>query len=123
MRKRFLIAGSGLVVVVLGLSLFWLWPDDRIHPASCERIHEGMTLAEVEAILGGPAGVYTRDGKDWSMGMLGNGVSRINDERLVWVGNSGGIRVDFDEEGQVHVTQGVPRQQNFWNRMRSWLSL
>jgi hypothetical protein len=123
MRKRFLIAGTGLVIVAVGLSLFWLWPNERVSPASCERIHEGMSLPEVEAILGGPAGVYTSDGNDWSMGMLDGGTRHINHRRLVWVGNNSGIRVDFDEEGQVAVKQWVPRQQSIWNRMRAWIGL
>jgi hypothetical protein len=32
--------------------------SDRITAANCERIREGMSLADVEAVLGGPAGTY-----------------------------------------------------------------
>jgi hypothetical protein len=45
--------GVGLVAVVW---LWLLWPRTLWHK-DAERIHEGMTLAEVETILNGPADV------------------------------------------------------------------
>src|SRR5437588_11655937 len=103
MRKRVLAAGGGLAVLLGSvLAMLWyVWPHDQISRASCEQIHEGMTLRDVEAVLGGPPGTYTANGQDWSMGMLHNGVRPITHTREVWVGDDGGIRVDFDEQGWV----------------------
>jgi hypothetical protein len=121
MRVRLLLAGG--VPAILGLFLFFIWPYDAISPASCERIQEGMTLPEVEVILGGPSGAYTRDGNDWSMGMLSGGLRQINHRRLVWVIDNGGIRVDFDQHGKVALKQWCPRHAGIWSRMRSCLGL
>jgi hypothetical protein len=120
MRKRVLAVCGGLAVLLVAvLAIVWyLWPDDRISPASCERIHEGMTRLEVEAILGGPPGAYTADGQDWSMGMLHGGVRHIGTKREVWVADDGGIRVDFDQQGRVDICQWCPRRQSFWQRLR-----
>ncbi len=116
----------GLVTAlgVAGFAVAWVaWPDGPIGPASCERIHQGMELGEVETILGGPEGCYTSDGRDWSMGMLHNGVRPLGHHRRVWVGDDGGIRVDFDPRGRVHVAQWCPRGGSFWDRLRARLRL
>jgi hypothetical protein len=121
MRKCLLVAGG--VLALLGLFLFFIWPNDSISPASCERIQEGMTLSEVEVILSGPSGIYTSDRHDWSMGMLSGGLRRFGDRRLVWVADNGGIQVDFDQHGRVAGKQWCPRRSNLWDRMRGWLHL
>ncbi len=60
--RKYLIAGLA-VALLLGGALFallrpWHCPVNR---AAFERIKEGMTRAEVEKILGGPAGDYRTD--------------------------------------------------------------
>jgi hypothetical protein len=53
---RALAAGT---VVLASVGAFVLWPrPSRITEANCERIREGMSRAEVYAILGGPPGDY-----------------------------------------------------------------
>jgi hypothetical protein len=52
--RRLLIALP--LAVALSLAVAWLlWPRTAITRENAARIQEGMTLAEVEAILGGPA--------------------------------------------------------------------
>jgi hypothetical protein len=55
-RRRLLLVGFASTAAALGIGVCLLWPRDRpgITRANRERIREGMTLAEVEAILGGP---------------------------------------------------------------------
>jgi hypothetical protein len=121
-HRRFLFLFLAAVVVGLAVGVLLLWPrPSAISPENCERIQNGMTLADVEAFLGGPPGTYTTDGQDWSMGMLDNGVRSITHTRRVWVGDNGGIRIDFDEHGHVAVCQWCPRGESLLNRMRRWL--
>jgi hypothetical protein len=58
MRKRLKLLTVAVVLLAAGTT-FVLWPrPDRITAANCARIREGMSRAEVEAILGGPPGDY-----------------------------------------------------------------
>src|SRR6266478_2347267 len=52
-RRLLLLALATVAVLVAGVCL--LWPQSAITRENAEMIWEGMTLAEVEAILGGPA--------------------------------------------------------------------
>ena len=58
-RKRRLVGQAALASLgALGLALWLLWPRTAINQTNYERIRVGTTLAEVEAVLGGPAGNY-----------------------------------------------------------------
>jgi hypothetical protein len=62
-RRKLLVALAGLAVVVaVGVVVLWP-PEDRITEANLERIKEGMTQAEVEAILGPPGDYRTGHGE------------------------------------------------------------
>jgi hypothetical protein len=53
-RRRLLVAlVAGMLA--LGVSAWQLWPRSAITRENAVKIHVGMTLAEAEAILGGPA--------------------------------------------------------------------
>jgi hypothetical protein len=52
-RRRLLL--FGLLAAVTGLGGWLLWPRSAITRENAAKIQIGMTLAEVEAILGGPA--------------------------------------------------------------------
>jgi hypothetical protein len=122
MRKRLLVAGSLAVLLVSALAVLeFVGRHDRISRATSELIREGMTLPEVENRLGGPEGLYTSDGEDWSEGMLHSVCRAWNHTRHVWLGDDGGIRIDFDEQGRVAETQWHPRRESLWERMRVWL--
>src|SRR5262245_10142275 len=55
-RRRRVVGGAALASLgALGLTAWLLWPRTAITRENGEKIHEGMTQAEVEAILGGPA--------------------------------------------------------------------
>src|SRR5262249_41595388 len=95
-------AGVGLAVW-LGPRLVGLFPA-RITQATCDRIRLGMTMAEVESLLGRlPAGSW--DGYDL---LPGSGPPTEDGayERRVWVGPSG-------ERIQVYFRRGVVSEKRF----------
>jgi hypothetical protein len=125
MRKRLrVVTGLSAALGVSAFVVVWLvLPRDRISESNCEQIREGMTLPEVEAVLGGPAGAYTSDGKDWSMGMLKGGLRQIGHTVQAWVGDDGGIRIHFDRAERVAAAQWCPRRVTFFARVRAWVRL
>ncbi len=54
-RRRLLLIGPPAAFVVLGVGAWLLWPRTAITWENASKIREGMTLAEVETLLGGPA--------------------------------------------------------------------
>jgi hypothetical protein len=60
MRRRVLLSVSILAVLAIGIFVggWLLQPKPRIDQESYDRIKVGMTLAEVEAIIGAPPGDY-----------------------------------------------------------------
>jgi hypothetical protein len=54
-RRHLLLFGLPVALVALGVWGWMLLPRTAITPENAAKIKEGMTLAEVEAILGGPA--------------------------------------------------------------------
>jgi hypothetical protein len=84
-RYRYWILGLAVACLFLvrtGLVPSILLGEARISQANCDRIGPGMTLEQVEAILGVPR-------RDWGEGAK------------LWVGPDGVIFVDFDENGKV----------------------
>src|SRR5262249_60673684 len=53
-RRRLLLFGLLAVMAALAVAVWLVWPRSAINRANYERIEQGMTRAEVEAILGGP---------------------------------------------------------------------
>lgn len=100
---------------VLGLSMFFassiaflaFWftcYQDRITLASYQRIRNGMSLAEVERLLGGAQGEHTtRPTEYWQC--YGGGESkregRSGASKYQWRGDKGLIDVELDEQQQV----------------------
>ena len=59
-RRRLLLFGLLIGSLALGASIWSLWPRSAINLENAAKIQCGMTLADVEAILGGPARDETR---------------------------------------------------------------
>jgi hypothetical protein len=55
-NRRLLMFAVLIVLVLLGVSAWVFWPHEQsaISRANAEKIHVGMTFAEVQTILGGP---------------------------------------------------------------------
>jgi hypothetical protein len=124
MRKRLLIAaGLSAVLAVSALVVVWFGsPRDRISEANYARIREGMTLHEVETVLGGPEGSYTSEGNDWAMEMALL-KAPVGHTRRTWMGDDGGIRIEFDEQERVVTQEWCPRRESFFARVRGWMRL
>jgi len=92
-------------------------PKHNINPASFQKIKEGMTLAEVEAIFGVPAGVYTT--RPYKRDVHA-------EDALEWVGDEGALFVWFDQETKtVHrCFSFMPETGLTWfERFQIWLGL
>jgi hypothetical protein len=75
---------------------WWLGkPRPDINRASFERIKKGMTLPEVEAIIGAPAGDYTTGPtSSYEDGWYGPGDKE-------WIGDDGVISIWFDTQDGI----------------------
>jgi hypothetical protein len=92
MRKwRSLVGGLVVLVAILGLTLLILArpnPTGRVTQANYNRLHEGLTRAEVEGLLGSGHELYSPD-------------SPYAGRLLAWQGEELGILVVFDTSGRV----------------------
>jgi hypothetical protein len=95
-----------VVVIALSAAVFAMWPVPIPPPHFTRddyaKIKEGMTEAEVLAILGepgyyctGPVDSYLIDGEE------GDGGLSIRDERLTWCTDSAGISVTLRENNLI----------------------
>jgi hypothetical protein len=132
MRSRivWLLVGVLVGAVIGGVTVAYLTapPHPRINPGQYERIREGMTLADVNLIIGGPPG-------DYHPGNLGTRVRVIDgrddfgeDLRLTqmyWSGAEYEIGVLLDRDGIVVARQlteiASPRQPSWLERLRQTL--
>jgi hypothetical protein len=94
-----------IVAVAAGVAAFAVWPNQsQINPENAAKVHEGLTLEEVEAILGGPA-------RDDSTGPLT--IAKSEDDA---VGQS-----HLELTRDIWVTLGLMTQNSSWVH-REWVS-
>jgi hypothetical protein len=128
-RKRLLlmVAAALASLGALGLALWLFWPRSPINRASFERIEVGMTLKQVEALLGGPR-------RDESTSPVVPDVPQheyLPDfghflwRESFWVSDTLGVRVDFDADGRVTRKACIPLRmaESPFDRLRRWLRL
>jgi hypothetical protein len=142
-RKRWmLVVGVPASIAILAALACLLWPRSAINRGNFEKIKEGMTLAEVQALLGGPprdettgpvmAEIARADTGPWSREALG--VLLADDFHYrptlsgegFWASNSLMVRVFFDQKGRVTSCESVdvvPIQESPITRLRRWLRL
>jgi hypothetical protein len=137
-RTRHLLSLSLPVLVALAAAAWLLWPRTAITRENFDRIEVGMTLAEVEAILGGPpreeaTGPFVpRDGDPDSvwithefMVIIGPGAPAFPADRG-WAAHSLLVWVTFDAEGRVSAKNCLPVRratEPLLDRLRRWLGL
>jgi hypothetical protein len=114
MPRRRLLLGAG-ALALLGLAA-WTWllvPPDPISPEGAARIREGMTIEEVEGVLGGGKAFL-----EYPSGLLHS--------TAVWEGDGGLVTVYFvgrDSESRVSGTAEFTRREprRFLDRLRRLL--
>src|SRR5437870_3671391 len=115
-RRRMLISVSILALVALGIFVggWLLQPKPRIDRAAADQIKPGMTLREVEEIIGVPPGDYgvgkgetqpTWESLQWPF-------KRPPHTTQEWLGQENAISVWIDDDGKVtgHSFQPVYRE-------------
>jgi hypothetical protein len=112
---------------------FWTWfltphPGDGITRSNYERLKEGMTLAEVEAVLGVPEGNYS--GNAYTPILIhprlegpASSLWLANGRHAIWFGEKVGIAVTLDEGGKVNrkAIEDLELQQTLSERLRRLL--
>jgi hypothetical protein len=102
-RRRWLVL-TGLAAVA-GLAGYagWLWlaiPPHQINVATFRRIQHGMTVEEVEGILGVPSGDYRDRTAGWPVGAV---FLRSDEDQLVkqeWHSDEASIGAYFNKQGR-----------------------
>lgn len=138
-RRGFLLLAMVAVAVVLAVGSWLLRPRSAITPENAAKIQRGMTLTEVEKLLGGPrrnestgplAGDYSLLTRLHGVGAAtldfdGNWTFDVTQNNQ-WVNNSLAILVLLDAEGRVewHESYPVHRvQEPILDMIRRWLGL
>jgi hypothetical protein len=118
----------GTVPIVAG-SLWLLWPRTAITQENAERIQAGMTLAEVEVILGGPERDESTPGARqlWSRNQW-DLLRALNSRQWQgWRTDSLVVYVSFDESTRVLDTHwgdsGLVLEDSLFYRLRRWIGL
>jgi hypothetical protein len=143
MRKRSLLRLGLLACLVVGAAGFlWLMrPSNRINEAKLQEIQLGMTLPEVEEILGGPPWKETdvimtpqeRLNLEWYRFSLAGTNNNFHQELYLggrlefWLGETGAIVIILDHKEQKvcdkRFTTLLPRDDSFFDTLRRWLHL
>jgi hypothetical protein len=133
-RRKLLVALAGLAVTVTG-GVVVLWPrGDRITRENCDRIQEGMSRAEVEAILGPPGDYLTAGPSNTTADLFdenGNVRTVRHDGTVIcfWVGDRAIIYVPFDRNGKTTRSPTLweagtlpqpPLENLLWRLKRQW---
>ena len=114
-RALLWLAGLALVVAALLLTDRLLWAPGLTED-NVRRLRPGMTLAEVEALLGGPA--------TWEMDMRQEAPGEKLGFRWLrkWVDEGARLEVLFSERGRVLRAEGWGRPpRSSFARLRAWL--
>jgi SmpA / OmlA family len=125
-RHLLLTLPVALVLVAAGGWLLWPRPASAITRENAAKINVGMTLAEVEAVLGGPA----RDEATGAIAMDNLEVVEHHpgpeERESLWTTNQLIISVWFDGHGLVTSSHAIPvcvENESLLEVLRRWLGL
>jgi hypothetical protein len=136
-RRRLLLFALAGPVVLLGVGAWLLCPRSAITRENAARLRPGMYLAEVEAILGGPArdertGLVDGDYADCEYGrfmgwwLLDTWDRAHGEQEQEWASDSVMIRVYLNDSHKVISTYSVNVRRVFQSpldMLRRWLRL
>jgi hypothetical protein len=125
LRRRLLLLALPTAFVALVVGVWLLWPHPSvITEAKFAKIQPGMTLEEVEAILGGP-GRDESNGRAAPMFISSNVAPWMVYPSTNWISDDAAISVVF-RNGEVYtwtIATMLIRQERFLDRLRRWLRL
>jgi hypothetical protein len=102
LRWVLMLAGLAVLVAAVALMVFFFQPSlhtPQITPENIARIERGMTMADVERILGAPPGDYTTMDKSGPWRIDDRGISTVNGQQSrpeTWDGDGLSVTVLFD---------------------------
>lgn len=106
--------------------------DHRITHENAEKLRAGMSLADVEALFGVPAGIHTA-GDQWAFAFpMSEDNRRVKEAQrrgcthLEWVGDDVGVEVFFEADGKVRAYDyllPVRVRESLLERLCRWLGL
>jgi hypothetical protein len=127
-HNRRILTLAAAILAIAGVGVFALrHREDRVTKQNSDRITEGMSLAEVELILGGPPGDYTTRPRPpciFIMDHWGYGPDCAN--LVEWDGDSGIISVAVNVNGTVadwrywELTKVGPFDVLIWSLQCQW---
>jgi hypothetical protein len=131
-RRKLWWVVAGLVVLLLAVGVFVAWPrPNRITQENFDRIQQGMSRAEVEAILG-PPGDYRTLPQEFEPWALTSVAFQPSSKASFWHANtmsiSMSISIEFDESGRAQgrsasTSQTIvngPFDNLLWRVKRQW---
>jgi len=134
MYRKVLLSVLGLVVIAA--FLFWLTlsdapssPSSRLVHENYRLIREGMSLAEVEMLLGGPPGNYGQYSGDGKFMTLDRYLPPRGSIRLIWCDDSNRFEIYFDGDGCVvgqhrrEYYSQTPCEEGFFAELRRMVGL
>jgi hypothetical protein len=139
MTRRRTLLFTTLVIAVVAIGVWLLWPHEslsEINQENAERVHFGMTLAEVEALLGGKArreanGTIEPDYEEFAtvQALDDHVVTAMRLEQRgakLWRSNHAMIWVQFDSDERVIEMTWCParyRRVSSIDMIRRWAGL
>jgi hypothetical protein len=121
-RQRLRWAAGAPALLALGALVLWPRPD-RLTRENFERIKEGMSRAEAEAMLGGPPGYHADGPVGYPNGYLPADLQGFPPGHTseTWLGDSGIVEVVFDPHGRVAWRQWSPSERDPETSRIEWL--
>jgi outer membrane protein assembly factor BamE (lipoprotein component of BamABCDE complex) len=101
-------------------------PAVRFTEADCARIKDGMTEAQVTALLGMPPGDYSTRNAAKTASPLSRPGGDEESFTKEWISDEGFIAVEFDNDGKVKGAvfgTAAPAELSWWDRVQGWLGL
>src|SRR5262245_41710592 len=122
--RLFIGLGLGLVVLLLGYLAMWFAIPSEVR--AFERIQEGMTINEVENVIGLPPGDYSSPARTRlpSISLLNSGVLRKPGYTLKsWAWDNYEISVVFDPDGRTTRKRLDPPRPSIFDQVRQFLGI
>jgi outer membrane protein assembly factor BamE (lipoprotein component of BamABCDE complex) len=121
-RRGLLFSAAAVVLALLAVAVWVVPPRTKITPENAAKIEEGMTLAKVEELLGGPA----RNESDLADNFINDAFVLVESRPFIdrrWASRGYVVLVAFDDSGRVlrHSDMAFDVDRSFLDKLRRWL--